>query len=168
MDNLNTLTMNVINRSKLADIRKLPFVAGANPDATRQGAPIDTFAATDFIDGLSTWNLDAINVTDFGFDNRQVEQDGTGVYVAVLDTGRTNSWRRYFPEKRIAEEYAISFGGGGLDLGGDFPVKNKQNKHKLLDKAEAVCYTIDSVQYSKILRRCHYEKKSARHRISSG
>ncbi len=47
------------------------------------------------------------------FDNRQVEQDGTGVYVAVLDTGLMDSWRRYFPEERIAEEYASFFGGGG-------------------------------------------------------
>jgi len=112
MEKLNALTMK-IKSSQLADIQRLPFVAAANPDVTRQGAPIDTVLATDFIDGLSTWNLDAINVTDFSFDNRQVEQDGTGVYVAVLDTGLMDSWRRYFPEERIAEEYAISFGGGG-------------------------------------------------------
>ncbi len=114
MDKLNALTMKV-NSSKLADIRKLSFVAAANPDAVRQGSPLDTIAATDFTHGLSTWNLDAINVTDFGFDNRQVEQDGTGVYVAVLDTGLMDSWRRYFPEERIAQEYARSFGGGGGD-----------------------------------------------------
>ncbi|MBV1709657.1 MAG: S8 family serine peptidase, partial [Erysipelothrix sp.] len=68
--------------------------------------------ADNFGDGLSTWNLDAINVTDFGFDNRQVSYDGTGVYVAVLDTGLHDSWRKYFPEERIAVEYAASFGGG--------------------------------------------------------
>jgi hypothetical protein len=62
MDKLNALTMK-IKSSQLADIQKLPFVAAANPDATRQGAPIDTVAATDFTAGLSTWNLDAINVT---------------------------------------------------------------------------------------------------------
>lgn len=112
MDKFNALTMK-IKSSKLADIQKLPFVDAANPDATRQGAPIDTVAATDFIGGLNTWNLDAINVTDFGLTDRQIEQDGTGVYVAVLDTGLMDSWRRYFPEERISEEYAISFGGGG-------------------------------------------------------
>ncbi len=58
---------------------------------------MDTVPATDFMDGLSTWNLDAVNVTDFGFDNRQVAYDGTGVYVAVLDTGLLDSWRQYFP-----------------------------------------------------------------------
>jgi subtilisin family serine protease len=66
-----------------------------------------------FTDGLSTWNLDSINVTDFWFNNRQVDYDGTGVYVAVLDTGLMDSWRRYFPQERIAVDYARSFGGGG-------------------------------------------------------
>jgi len=69
-----------------------------------------------FADGLSTWDLDAINVTDFGFD-RQVAQDGTGVYVAVLDTGLVKTWRQYFPQERIATEYAICFGGGGGEKG---------------------------------------------------
>ncbi len=55
-----------IKSSQLADIQRLPFVAAANPDVT-VSAPIDTVLATDFIDGLSTWNLDAINVTDFSF-----------------------------------------------------------------------------------------------------
>jgi subtilisin family serine protease len=106
-----------IKSSRLPLIQRLSFVAAANPDATRSGAPIDTVAAKDFLVGLSTWNLDAINVTDFGFDNRQVEYDGAGVYVAVLDTGLLDSWRQYFPEERIAVEYAISFGGGGGERG---------------------------------------------------
>ncbi len=105
----------------------------ANPDAERNGAPVDTVAASDFLDGLSTWNLDAINVTDFGFDNRQVAYDGTGVYVAVLDTGLLDSWRQYFPEERIAEEYAIAFGGGGGEVGTVSTQPNKwehdQNSH---------------------------------------
>ncbi|MCL4177324.1 MAG: S8 family serine peptidase [Verrucomicrobia bacterium] len=106
-----------IKSSRLPLIQRLAFVAAANPDAARTGAPIDTVAATDFTDGLSTWNLDAINVTDFGFDKRQVKYDGTGIYVAVLDTGLLDSWRQYFPEERIAEEFAISFGGGGGERG---------------------------------------------------
>ncbi|MBG0787007.1 MAG: S8 family serine peptidase, partial [Anaerolineaceae bacterium] len=121
---INALTMK-IKVGDLAEIQGLSFVDTANPDAKRNGAPIDTVAAEDFSDGLSTWDLDVINVTDFGFDNRQVEYDGTGVYVAVLDTGLVDSWRQYFPEERIAEEYAISFGGGG---GTNGTVSSQPNK----------------------------------------
>lgn len=111
--------------SELASIQALPFVASASPDAERKGAPVETVAVTDFTNGLSTWNLDAINVTDFGFNNRQVGYDGNGVYVAVLDTGLLDSWRQYFPEERIAVEHARSFGGGGGDNGS---VSSQPNK----------------------------------------
>ena len=110
----------VFMRARLGDLdemRALPFVAAVNPDAERMGAPIDTVSATDFGDGLSTWDLDAINVTDFGFNNRTVSQTGAGVYIAVLDTGLVDQWRRYFPEERIAEGYAMAFSGGGGEVG---------------------------------------------------
>jgi hypothetical protein len=117
----------------LDNIRTLPYVAAANPDAERTGAPIDTVAATDFTDGLSTWNLDAIDVTNYGFSNRVVPYDGSGVYVAVLDTGLLDSWRQYFPEERIAVEYARCFGGGGGEVGWVSEQPNKwehdQNSH---------------------------------------
>ena len=109
---VNAVTMK-IKAGDLAEIQALEFVDAANPDAERKGGPLDTVLVEDFSDGLSTWNLDAINVTDAGFDNRQVAEDGEGVYVAVLDTGLLTTWRNYFPEERIASEYAISFGGGG-------------------------------------------------------
>ena len=118
---------------KLALIQRLPFVAAASPDAERHGAPVDTVTVPDFVHGLSTWDLDAINVTDFGFNNRQIAYDGTGVYVAVLDTGLLDSWRQYFPEERIAEEYARCFGGGGGEQGNVSEQPNKwehdQNSH---------------------------------------
>lgn len=113
---INAVTLQA-RAGDLAAIRSLPYVATANPDAARSGAPVDTVAATNFENGLSTWNLDAINVTDFGFNNRQVAYDGSGVYVAVLDTGLLDSWRQYFPEQRIATQYAIAFRGGGGDNG---------------------------------------------------
>lgn len=111
--------------SALAAIRALPYVAAANPDAVRNGAPVDTVSVASFAGGLSTWDLDAINVADFGFDHRVVPQDGRGVYVAVLDTGLIDSWRQYFPEERIAEEYARSFGGGGGENGNVSTQPNK-------------------------------------------
>jgi subtilisin family serine protease len=118
---------------QLALIRRLPYVAAANPDAERNGAPVDTVAATDFANGMSTWDLDAINVTNFGFENRQVAYDGTGVYVAVLDTGLLDSWRQYLPQERIAVQYARCFGGGGGEQGNVSEQPNKwehdQNSH---------------------------------------
>ena len=97
----------------LPAIRSLAYVAAANPDARRTAGPVTPVAVDDFANGLSSWDLDAINVTDFGFDNRQVPYDGSGVYVAVLDTGLVANWPYYFPTTRIAVEYAICFGGGG-------------------------------------------------------
>jgi len=129
---IDAVTMQ-IRAGDLTVIQSLPYVATANPDAERKGAPVDTVAATDFMDGLSTWDLDAINVTDFGFDNRQVAYDGAGVYVAVLDTGLLDSWRQYFPQERIAVEFAKSFSGGGGEVGNVSEQPNKwehdQNSH---------------------------------------
>lgn len=114
--------------SALAAIRALPYVAAANPDQERTGRPINEVGVTDFADGLSTWNLDAINVTEEPFTSQRIEQDGTGVYVAVIDTGLIHTWRQYFPEERIAEEYAICFGGGGGEQGTVSTQPNKWQK----------------------------------------
>ncbi len=113
---ISTVTMKV-RESAIPEIAALPFVAAVAPDAERYGRPVDTVAAEDFAEGFSTWNLDATNVTDVGFNNRQVPYAGAGVYVAVLDTGLVDSWRQYFPQERIATEYAICFGGGGGERG---------------------------------------------------
>ena len=112
---------------ELAVIQALPYVAAANPDAERDAAPVDVVSATDFTNGWNTWDLDAINVTDLqpGPD-RVVTYDGTGVYVAVLDTGLVDVWRAYFPQERIAEEFATSFSGGGAMGAGE--VANQPNK----------------------------------------
>jgi len=121
---INALTMRIL-ASNLSKVQALPYVAAANPDAERLGAPIDTVLVDHFADGLSTWNLDAVNVTDVGFDNRQVAYDGEGVYIAVLDTGLLKTWRQYFPQERIAVEYGRSFGGGGGEKGAISTQPNK-------------------------------------------
>lgn len=128
---IKAVTMQIF-AADLGKIRALPYVASANPDATRTGAPVDTVADTDFSEGANTWNLDAINVTNFD-EGRTIEYDGSGVYVAVLDTGLLDSWRQYFPQERIATQYAIAFGGGGGEMGSVSSQPNKwehdQNSH---------------------------------------
>lgn len=131
LSEIDAVTMR-IKAGNRAILEALPFVLAVSEDAVRNGAPIDTVAATDFSGGLNTWDQDAINVTDYGV-GRTLEFDGTGVYVAVLDTGLVDAWRQYFPQERIAEEYAIAFGGGGGEVGSVSTQKNKwehdQNSH---------------------------------------
>ena len=91
--------------SELSTIQALPYVEGANADAT-----------FDLESGANYWSLDAINVTDFGT-GRVVGYDGDGVYIAVIDSGLPLNWRAYFPEERIAVDLARSFGGGGGERG---------------------------------------------------
>jgi subtilisin family serine protease len=115
-ESIDAVTMRA-PESQLAAIQAKPYVESANPDAQRQGSPIDTVGTADFGSGINTWNLDAVNVTNFGSTTRQVAQNGSGVYVAVLDSGLLDSWRQYFPEQRIATRYAIAFAGGGGEVG---------------------------------------------------
>lgn len=131
VSDIRAVTMQ-IPAGKLAAVQAKPYVAAANPDAQREGAPVDRVAVEDFADGLNTWDLDIINVTDYGA-GRVISYDGSGVYVAVLDTGLLDSWRSYLPQERIATDYARCFGGGGGDVGFVSSQPNKwehdQNSH---------------------------------------
>jgi subtilisin family serine protease len=123
-------------------------VEAANPDAERTGAPVDGVAITNFSEGINTWDLDAVNVTDYGT-GRTIEDDGTGVYVAVLDTGLLDSWRMYFPQERIAEEFGIAFGGGGGDMGF---VSSQPNKWQHDQDSHGTHVTSTILGYSQITR----------------
>ena len=130
-ENLDALTMKV-READLAIIQALPYVAAANPDAKRVGKPVPSAPVGDFSAGISTWNQDAINATEFG-QGHVLPYDGEGVYVAVLDTGLLSSWRYYFGEERIASEFGVAFGGGGGEKGSVSTQPNKwqldQNSH---------------------------------------
>ena len=128
---IDAVTMQVLT-SELSTIRSLPYVASASPDAVRNGAPVDAVAAANFTNGISTWDQDAINVTSYQA-GRTISYTGEGVYVAVLDTGLLDSWRTYFPQERVATEFAKAFNGGGGENGNVSEPTNKwehdQNSH---------------------------------------
>jgi subtilisin family serine protease len=113
--------------SSLAAIRALRFVAAANFDVERKIPPDVSIPLTDFtVVGRSTWDLDAVNVANRqAGPDRVVTQNGSGVYVAILDTGLLPTWRYYFPTDRIATQYATSFGGGGNERGNVSEQPNK-------------------------------------------
>ncbi|MGH7520843.1 MAG: S8 family serine peptidase, partial [Gemmatimonadales bacterium] len=118
--------------SAVPDIQALPYVLAANPDAERQGAPVDLVAATNFTGGLNTWDLDAINVTNLQLGpDRTMPLTGDGVYIGVLDTGLLDSWRAYFPQERIASQYATSFQAQSENSSAQPPNKweHDQNSH---------------------------------------
>lgn len=132
----------VAPRADLSAIRSLPFVAAAGPDAERSaGPPVPPVAVTDFASGLSTWDLDAVDVTNLGV-GRTVAPDGSGVYIGVLDTGLLESWPFYFPDERIAEEYARSFTGGGALSGGNAAEQPGKWEHDVESHGTHVTSTI--------------------------
>jgi subtilisin len=149
MPSIKALTMR-IPAEKLTAIQNLSFVAAANPDRQRYGSPIDRVSLPDFTGGKSTWNLDAINVTDT-IVGRVIPQNGSGVYVGILDTGLLDSWRQYFPEERIAEQYGIAFGGGGGENGNVSEQPNKwqhdQNSHGTHVASTILGFKLDANNY---------------------
>lgn len=101
--------------SGLDAIRGLRFVRLADRDLPRWG--------TTFEGGMNTWHLDQIDVTDFGLASppRTVPQDGTGVTVAVLDSGLVKNWRDFFDPASIRTDLARAFSGGGAAAVGAAP-----------------------------------------------
>lgn len=146
---INSLTMRIASGA-LATVQQRPYVKAAAPDAVRQGSPVDLVPATNFTNGLSTWDQDAINVTVQPFTKtRAIPETGDGVYVGILDTGLLDSWRQYLPQERIAEQYGIAFGGGGGDQGtvSSQPEKweHDQNSHGTHVTSTILGYSFDGV-----------------------
>jgi subtilisin family serine protease len=125
---INGVTL-AAKRSQLAAIRALPFVKAAAVDAeVNIPPPTDLVPVEDFTGGFSTWDQDAIDATLQPLSStRDVTETGRGVYVGVLDTGLLSTWRQYFPEERIAEEYAATVvGGGAADRGNVVVLRGEQ------------------------------------------
>jgi len=129
--------------SSLAAIQALPFVAAAGFDQPRSVSPLDGPAASPLAEGINSWDMDAIDVTDFGA-GRTVEYNGDGVYVAVLDTGLLSTWRAYFPESQIAAGWARCFGGGGGEMGF---VSSQPNKWQLDQRSHGTHVTSTILGY---------------------
>ncbi len=128
---IDAVTLKTTER-ELAAIRALPYVIAANPDAVRNGRPVDTVSATNFAQWHQHVGPGCRRRDQFGV-GRTSFYDGSGVYVAVLDTGLLDSWRQYFPQERIATEFAKAFNGGGGENGNVSEPTNKwehdQNSH---------------------------------------
>jgi subtilisin family serine protease len=141
---INGLTM-AGKASNLPSIRALKFVKGAAVDQFINIPPnTDLVTVSDFTQGFSTWDQDAINATvSPGSSARGVTETGEGVYVGILDTGFLNTWPQYFPEERIATEFATSFvGGGAADRGNVHSPGGDQWQHDVCAHGTHVASTI--------------------------
>jgi subtilisin family serine protease len=144
---IHAVTMRIM-AGDLAKVQALSFVESAAPDVERMGSPVDLVGVSNFTVGLSTWDMDAVNVTVMPLSvARAVPYTGQGVYVGVIDTGLLDSWRQYFPQERIAEQYGIAFAGGGGEQGSVSSQPNKwehdQNSHGTHVTSTILGYSLD-------------------------
>ena len=119
---------------ELAGIRSLPHVLSAESDTSVAVAPRN---ASRYVQstagGRSTFNQDAINITDLGV-GRTISEDGDGVYVALIDTGLVPAWRSHLPKQGVNIGYARAFNeedrqGKGLGPGGSHAWEEDPNSH---------------------------------------
>jgi len=130
--------------ANLSAIRSLKFVKGAAVDKFINIPHTDPIPSEDLTSGWSTWDQDAINVTVSPHSSaRDVSQTGRGVFVGILDTGLLNTWRQYFPQERVATQYATSFvGGGAADRGNVQQPGGDQWQHDVCAHGTHVASTI--------------------------
>jgi subtilisin len=131
--------------SSLSAILALPYVAAANVDMGVTGAPVDAVQVSSFAGGLGTWDRDAINLTRVLLSSARIAQTGQGVYIEVLDSGLLDTWRQYFPQDRIATQYAKSFGGGHRN--GNIPEQPNKWEHDVIAHGTHVTSTILGYQF---------------------
>jgi subtilisin family serine protease len=93
----------VMPRKAVSRVRALPFVTSVNPDTVKQLHAMPSAAVSD-LPGTPYW-LDLIDAED------SPTFDGSGVWVAVLDSGFYPNWRDYFDRDSILTEHASAFVG---------------------------------------------------------
>lgn len=107
---------------KVSVIAALPFVKAVSEDQPRNLPPLAVEPADAFVplSPHNVWNLDAVNVTNWSAEggSRQVTENGSGVFVAILDTGLVPFWPFYLTGKSVDTENAISSLGGGASGNG--------------------------------------------------
>lgn len=92
-----------IPSNKVSAVRALPFVTSVNEDTIKQlDAVTAAPPAQSALPGTPYW-LDLIDAENRG------TYDGSGVWVAVLDSGFYPNWRDYFDESKILTQYANAF-----------------------------------------------------------
>ncbi len=92
-----------IPSNKVSAVRALPFVTSVNEDTIKQldsvtVAPLSVSS----LPGTPYW-LDLMNAEN------NVTYNGSGVWVAVLDSGFYPNWRDYFTDDQILTQYATAF-----------------------------------------------------------
>src|SRR5829696_4500986 len=94
----------VIPDSKLSAVRALSFVTSVNQDTVRQLDAATPPAGTKALPNQPYWHdlIDTENNTAY---------DGSGVWVAVLDSGFYPNWRDYINPESVLEEYGSAFVG---------------------------------------------------------
>ena len=92
-----------ISPNRVDAVRALPFVTSVNEDTVKQ---LDAVAVAPLsvspLPGTPYW-LDLMNAEN------NVTYDGSGVWVAVLDSGFYPNWRDYFTGDQILTQYANAF-----------------------------------------------------------
>lgn len=136
----------------LAGVRSLSQVVSVTPDTATTITPRNASRFVQPISGgRSTFNQDAINVTDFGV-GRAVSEDGDGVYVALIDTGLVPDWRSHLPKQQVNIGYARAFSeedrqGKGLGPGGSHAWETDPSSHATFLAGMILGFDVDDPVY---------------------
>jgi subtilisin family serine protease len=113
----------LIDKDKASSLYSLDGVAQAGFASVRE-ALSEMLPSNCALHGtVLTWNLDMINVPTV---HEFYGLDGSGVYIAVLDTGLEPQWKSYFPVDKIDAQHAAAFLGA---MATAYPLNENYNKN---------------------------------------